>query len=294
MRQELRPLAVVLLAAALAFFPEGLMADTRALDRPEIAARLFHPRPDRAPAGSGEDAMVAAPDGVALHVRLHLADKAFPTLLLFHGNGEIASDYDALAPQFAGIGLNLAVAEFRGYGRSQGVPQAATLNSDALTAFDCVKARLAQAQASPRILVMGRSLGSACALALAALRPQEIGGLVIESGFAGTLALLGVLGVDAGRYGITEADGFGNLAHIGRYAGPTLIIHGAADDLIDPSEARRLFAASPARDKELLLIPGAGHNDLFLVGRRRYLEALSRLPARDPGQGQGTRAPSLP
>ncbi len=273
----LRPLAVLLVAAAATLAPEALMADTTVLDRPAIAARLFHPRPEPAPARQSRDRFAAAPDGTRLHLREHISDASFATLLLFHGNGEIASDYDDLAPLLAGLRLNLVVAEFRGYGLSEGEPTASRLASDADAAFGFVKARLEAAGASPRLIVMGRSLGSACALSLAASHPGGVDGLVVESGFAGTLALLRVLGLDARAYGITEADGFGNLEHVRSYAGPTLFIHGARDDLIAPGEARALYAASPSAQKALLLIPGAGHNDLFFVGRERYLDALARL-----------------
>ncbi len=286
MRQILRPLAAVLVAAVAALAPEALMADATALDRPAIAARLFHARPEPDPARAGRDRFAAAPDGTRLHVREHISDASFPTLLLFHGNGEIASDYDDLAPLLAGLSLNLVVAEFRGYGLSEGEPTASKLASDADMAFGFVLARLKEDGASPRLIVMGRSLGSACALALAASHPGEVDGLVVESGFAGTLALLRVLGLDARAYGLTEADGFGNLEHVRGYAGPTLFIHGARDDLIAPAEAKALFAVSPAAEKTLLLIPGAGHNDLFFVGRERYLDALARLAAQAAGAGK--------
>jgi len=258
------------------------MADVTALDRPEISRRLFHPRTDPAPDRPDTDAYAPAPDGTRLYVRLHLADPGLPTLLLFHGNGEVASDYDALAPLVLRAGLNLAVGEFRGYGKSAGVPKASTLAGDGAAVLSFVKEKLAATGYSPRLVVMGRSLGSACALSLAAARPDAFDALVIESGFASTLPLLAVLGVDARTFGLTEADGFGNLEEAGRFAKPTLFIHGGEDDLIPPTEARLLFAASPAPDKQLVIIAGAGHNDLFAVGADEYLAALAALAGRLP------------
>lgn len=256
------------------------MPDTTLLDQPEIAARLFHPRRDPAPADTTHDAAATAPDGTKLAVRLHLVDPARPTLLLFHGNGEVASDYDDLAPLLsARAGINLAVGEFRGYGKSEGAPRASTLAGDAEAVLTFVRKRLAASGHAPRLIVMGRSLGSACALSLAAARPGDIDALVVESGFADTLPLLRTLGVSPEKYGLTEADGFGNLENAMRFSKPTLFIHGAKDDLIPPSEAKRLLAASPAADKRLLLVAGAGHNDLFAVGLDEYLRALSTLAA---------------
>jgi alpha-beta hydrolase superfamily lysophospholipase len=262
--------------------PEVAMSDQTSLDRPEIAARLFHPRKDPAPADARYDAMATAPDGTRLAMRQFLTDASRPTLLLFHGNGEVASDYDDLAPLLARAGLNLVVGEFRGYGKSEGTPRAGALAGDAGALLTFLKKQLAATGYSPVLIVMGRSLGSACALSLATTRPDDFDALVVESGFAATLPLLRTLGVDAKALGLSETDGFNNLEHAAHYAKPTLFIHGGADDLIPVADARLLFAASPAKDKTLCVIPGAGHNDLFAVGANEYVNALASLVGRLP------------
>ncbi len=83
---------------------------------------IFHPRPDfssPAPAGAEDHAFPVAPE-VNLSSRFYLADPKGPDLLFFHGNGEIASDYDDLGPCFNRWGISLLVADYRGYGRSGG------------------------------------------------------------------------------------------------------------------------------------------------------------------------------
>lgn len=279
MQRRYRLLANLLFPLVLLAVPAALSAQTTALDRPEITRRLFLPRPEPAPARPDRDAFATAPDGTRLHVRFHLTDKAVPTLLLFHGNGEIASDYDGLAPLLAARGLNLVVAEFRGYGLSGATPEASKLPTDAAESLAFVQARLAADGYGAGLLVMGRSLGSACALFLAATQSAAVDGLVLESAFAATLPLLRVLGVDTSLWGVREADGFANIEHARRYAGPTCILHGAEDRLIDPGDARTLYAVSPARHKRLLLIPQAGHNSVFTRGREQYLDALADLAA---------------
>ncbi len=69
-----------------------------ALDRPEVAARLFHPRRESGPAYPGPAVDVRIPvDGPAeLGGRFHMAGKGAPGILFFHGNGEIVADYDDL------------------------------------------------------------------------------------------------------------------------------------------------------------------------------------------------------
>jgi pimeloyl-ACP methyl ester carboxylesterase len=124
---------------------------------------------------------------------------------------------------------------------------------------------------------MGRSLGSASALELAAAHADRIDGLVIESGFAWAGPLLRLLGVRPERIGIGDHDGFANLDKIRKFAKPTRIIHAEFDHIIPFADGKALFNASPAADKQLVMIPGASHNDIFLRGLDRYLDTISSL-----------------
>jgi fermentation-respiration switch protein FrsA (DUF1100 family) len=44
--------------------------------------------------------------------------------------------------------------------------------------------------------------------------------------------------------------------------------------LIPAEDGEELFQSSGAKEKRLLIVPGAGHNDLMLVGQTRYFEAI--------------------
>ncbi len=127
---------------------------------------------------------------------------------------------------------------------------------------------------------MGRSLGSAAALEVAHRTPAGIDGIIIESGFAYTFPLIERIGFlqvgDAFEY----KDGFGNLEKIAGIRLPTLIIHGERDWIIPIGDAEALYAASAASAKRLVRVPGAGHNDLMLVGRRPYFEAIAAFCGR--------------
>ncbi len=74
-----------------------------------------------------------------------------------------------------------------------------------------------------------------------------------------------------------QRDGFGNLEKIDQVRLPTLIIHGERDWIIPIGDARALFEASPAAEKKLVKVPGAGHNDLMMIGRRAYFGAIAEL-----------------
>ncbi len=248
-------------------------------DRPEINSLIFFPRPDPGaspPAGAEDHFIPVAPD-ISLGVRFFLSHPDGPHLLFFHGNGEIASDYDEAGPLYDQLGLSLLALDYRGYGKSQGTPSVGTLLTDALTAFDLVYESIrGQGRRGP-FIIMGRSLGSAPAMEIASKRLEKIAGLIIESGFARSLPLLRLIGIPVERLGLQEKEGFQNVPKISQITKPALILHAQFDELIPLKEADILLENSGARRKELVIIPGAGHNDIILRCGRAYFETIARF-----------------
>ncbi|PKN25196.1 MAG: alpha/beta hydrolase [Deltaproteobacteria bacterium HGW-Deltaproteobacteria-21] len=257
----------------------GNMArDYSKLDRSEILRLLFHPRPElrntRSP--DAEDVMIGVGSGVALGARFFFTDAEGPNLLFFHGNGEIVADYDDMGRIYRGIGINFFPVDYRGYGRSSGVPTIGAMMRDCHAVFDYFRRMLSERGQKGALLVMGRSLGCASALELASAFPRLIDGLIIESGFARISTLLQLFGLDMHSLGLTEED-FGNLRKISGFKRNTLIIHGEEDELIPVEEGRALYEASGASEKSLLIVQAAGHNDLFMRGFQEYLNAVRML-----------------
>jgi alpha-beta hydrolase superfamily lysophospholipase len=231
------------------------------LDHPVISRKVFFPRPDFSPPPpAAHDVMLEVERGVRLHARVHDAPGAVAVVVLFHGNGEVVSDYDVAAPRFARAGAALAVVDFRGYGRSEGEPGLRHLVGDARPALDGLLRHLAQAGDSRRVVVMGRSLGSACAVEVAPAVPQIVAGVVFESGFSDLTALARRRGVIVERIAEENLVVLCPLRKLARSPTPLLVLHGAEDTLIVPAEGRAAFEASRAEDKRFVLIPGCGHN----------------------------------
>ena len=148
---------------------------------------------------------------------------------------------------------------------------------DAHVIFDYVQAWLRENGYEGSLIVMGRSLGSASALELSAHYGDRIDGLIIESGFAEVAPLFQILGISMEALGITEDEGFRNIEKIRRFEKPTLIIHAENDHIIPFHNGQMLYDACEAGDKSLLKIPGANHNDIFLVGISEYMKAVKEL-----------------
>lgn len=254
--------------------------DYSSMDRPEILFHLFHPRGEY---GGSEkppnamDVLVPVDQNIVVGGRFHIGDRAAPNLLFFHGNGEIAADYDEMGPLYNRMGINFLAADYRGYGRSTGSPTITAMMRDCHRIFDFTVKWLQDRGCTGPLLAMGRSLGSASALELASHYQDRLSGLIIESGFAFAGPLLRLLGVNPEAIGFTEEKGFQNLAKIKTWDKPALIIHAEFDHIIPFSDGRALYEACPSSQKTLLQVPFADHNDIFLRGFNDYMKEVKGL-----------------
>lgn len=244
--------------------------DFSVMDHPAISMRAFYPRPRLTPTpANAEDFLVEAADGVRLSVRLHPAALTAPTILFFYGNGETSGDYDGLAPFYNRAGLNLLVTDYRGYGGSGGQPTFSAMLADARATLRQAKARLRAAGYADRFFVMGRSMGRHAAFELATECAAELQGVIIESGRPSLAQFAQGLPRE-----LAEAL---ETAYRQKVAGiplPALVIHGERDELAPLEQAEAMYASLPNPQKRLLIIPHAGHNDLFHRGTDEYLAAL--------------------
>jgi fermentation-respiration switch protein FrsA (DUF1100 family) len=247
------------------------------LDRPEILMSLFHPRPEwgtpdrETPA---QEVLIPVEKDVVVGARFHMKEKLDPNILFFHGNGEIAADYDEMGPLYNRMNINFLPVDYRGYGRSTGKPSITAMMRDSHVIFDFSKNWLKQNGYTGPFILMGRSLGSASVLELAQHYKSEINGLIVESGFAYAGPLLQLLGVNIQALGFKEEQGFRNIDKIRTFDRPTLIIHAEKDHIIPFSDGQALYNACQAIHKTFLNIPGANHNDIFLRGLSDYMGAV--------------------
>ena len=255
--------------------------DYSQFDRHEILMFLFHPRPEwknsAQPGGAADEKLITVEKGVVVGARFHLAGKAHPNILFFHGNGEIVADYSDLGELYNRMGINFLPVDYRGYGRSTGEPTVTAMMRDAHVIFDYVQNWLKENDYDGSLIVMGRSLGSASALEISAHYGDLIDGLIIESGFADVGPLFQILGINMEALGVKEEEGFQNIEKIRRFEKTTLIIHAENDHIIPFHNGQMLYDACEAGDKSLLKIPGANHNDIFLVGISEYMKAVKEL-----------------
>lgn len=247
-------------------------------DHPEIIQRLFFPRresaPDRERPKALNHSIEVAPQ-IRIGCRFFPSRQETPNILYFHGNGETALDYDYVAPLYQQAGINLFVADYRGYGMSDGYPSCRAMIMDAHPLFQGFSDFLKSNDYTGRFWIMGRSLGSAPAIEIARHYQNELRGLIVESGFASARNQLRRIGMTRLMQNDDAPVGFGNDLKIREVTLPTLIIHGEEDEIIPAAEGRTLYELSGATQKYSLFVPGAGHNDLLMVGLEAYMGAVA-------------------
>ncbi len=244
--------------------------------QPVLAQYLLFPRRDLTPPPPGAFDLlvkVETDQDVEVACRFYLGQTDWPWMLYFHGNGEVASDYDYFCKMYHARKINLVVADYRGYGMSSGQPTFNFLAQDAHIVYRAVQDELLQRNYSPVSCVMGRSLGSLPALELAAHYQEELKGLVIESGFASVTRLISQWGfpIDFSALLLLERQ---CLDMIRTITLPALIIHGEQDSLVFPEEGRLVYDTLGSSRKQWLPIPGADHNDIMLINPQLYFQRI--------------------
>ena len=251
-----------------------MMINYSVFDGIKLLFPIFFPRSDTSPPPPGaEDHLIPVEPGISLAARHYISPSSFGTILYFHGNGEVVADHDGIAGFYHGVGLDLFVVDYRGYGGSGGRPSIASLVSDAHPIAARFHAILDERGARGPRFIMGRSLGAHPALEVAVNRPEGFRGLILESAAASLHRLMARF-ADPPAMGALDEVITAHNAKIAKNKLPTLFLHGEQDELIPLSHAEDIRALMTAADTSLVVIKKAGHNDILFRGLEIYFDSI--------------------
>jgi fermentation-respiration switch protein FrsA (DUF1100 family) len=206
------------------------------------------------------------------------------TIVVFNGNAGNRSYRAPLAAALQARGHAVLLFDYRGYGGNPGTPTESGLKEDARGARAYVMGRPDVDR--DRVAYFGESLGTGVAVTLAAEHAPAA--LVLRSPFMSM--------VDVGRmhYPILPVrwllrDRYASGERIVRIGSPLLVIAGDRDEVIPLEQSRQLYdAASSASLKELLIVPGADHNNAAFLDGDEMIAAvdafLQRVQRTQPAQ----------
>jgi uncharacterized protein len=220
-----------------------------------------------------EDITLTAADGVRLSAWFFPADENSPrrntAMLVCHGNGGNISHRLPLARAFLGMGLNVLLFDYRGYGHSEGRLSEEGTYLDAQAAYGWLRRR-----GFSQIIALGESLGGGIASELA-LR-ESVAGLILSS----TFTSIGDIGAEIFPWLPVRwfnTIHYNTLAKLPRIKVPVLIMHSREDEVIRFRHAERNFAA--ANEPKLFLETRGLHNETLDLDPAQYLGGVEKLLA---------------
>ncbi|MCE5195143.1 MAG: alpha/beta hydrolase [Nitrospiraceae bacterium] len=191
-------------------------------------------------------------------------------VLFCHGNaGNISHRTDSILI-FHDLRMSVLIFDYRGYGKSGGRPTEKGTYLDAEAAWDyLVKTK----RISPKkILIFGRSLGSAVAAELAS--KHKAGALIIESGFK-SIPELGQRLYPYLPVKLISRFQYSTIDKVKNINTPKLFIHSPQDEMIPFEHGLEIFYAAKG-PKEFLEISGT-HNEGFVISGKTYIDGLNKF-----------------
>jgi fermentation-respiration switch protein FrsA (DUF1100 family) len=217
---------------------------------------------------ASEEVELRAEDGVRLHGWFLPVKASRLTVLVCHGNGgNVSHRLDRVLLMQSRLNVDTLLFDYRGYGKSEGSPDEQGTYRDARAAYRWL---VAHGHGPERVVLFGESLGSAVALQLAL--EVEARALVLESPFASVPEMARAVYPFLPLWPFVRTR-YDNVAKVARLRMPLLVLHGERDEVVPFAQGRRVFDKAP-EPKRFFAIPGASHNDTYLVGGEPYWRAL--------------------
>ncbi|MEO6992155.1 MAG: alpha/beta fold hydrolase [Lacunisphaera sp.] len=231
-------------------------------------------------------------DGFKLSGWLVSAPNSTKAVVLLHGNGSSRRQMLARAHLFHEVGYTVLLYDARGHGMSEGDKVSAGWfeTSDLLGALDFLRAK-----GFKEFGCLGASQGGATILLAAEKLPSEVRWVIIESTYPtmrdaldrrfredlhlpGWLAGIFFVPLAEWRLGLS-IDQISPITHVSSLHCPVFVLGGETDQHTLSISTQALFAAA-REPKELWLVPGAAHVDLYGFAQQEYAKRILAFVAK--------------
>lgn len=195
-----------------------------------------------------------------------------PVMLFLHGARYNVAGSAPRMRRMHDLGFSVLAIDYRGFGKSsKGLPSEDSAREDAMAAWTWLGGQ------HPRQAryIFGHSLGGAIGIDLAS-RVSDESGVIVESTFSSIADVAASF-----KWGwlpiapfITQR--FDAISRVKEISAPLLVVHGAADSLINPTLGKKLYDAATV-PKMFVLVEGGSHHNANSIGQAQYREALTQL-----------------
>jgi len=174
------------------------------------------------------------------------AQPAKGLILYFHGNADNLQRWGQYAIDFTSLGYDILMMDYRGYGKSTGMPSESIIYEDSKIVLTWAKANIPYSQ----LIIYGRSMGSAVASNLATTALPDL--LILETPFDELKSAL---------YTFSSKHKFPTKDFLAKVTCKRILIHGTNDWVVPLSSALSLKPLLNDSD-QFVIIEGGSHNNL--------------------------------
>lgn len=211
-------------------------------------------------------------DNLELHGWYCRAKKPIASVLFCHGNtGNITKSAPNLH-KLVDVGISVFTFDYRGFGKSHGRSTVRGIVKDSVAAaieHDRLRGEL------PSILY-GYSLGGAVALQLTQMHAFD--GMILQSTFTNLKQMARVKFPNFPVHLIAGKE-FDSLSRIRDVELPLILVHGTDDKTVPSWMGQQLFEACRS-GRELVLVDGGAHTNLYAIAPDRVVQSIRRLALR--------------
>lgn len=221
-----------------------------------------------------EDVEFSSPEGFKLHGWYFQNPAAQWTLMYSHGNTGNLTGRPLGLETLLNLGFSVLIYDYRGYGKSEGIPSIPGICADGIAAFDFLTN---EAWINPEQLVLyGESLGAAVTCQI--LKQKDCAGAILQSGFA-SLKKIGAEHVPLVKIYpsfLYPQPNLDNVAVLRERNLPVLIMHGYNDRTVPYHHAEELYQAASGL-KRLVQFKDGEHCDLIIVDAELYKGSIRQF-----------------
>ena len=198
------------------------------------------------------------------------ADAGRGTVIFCHGNGENIGDDVDYIEFYNGLGMNVLIVDYRGYGKSSGKPSEKATYEDAAVAWKYLTE--VRGTRPDEIVLVGRSLGGGVVSHLAA--QAKPAGMILESTFT-SMPDMGAEIFPFFPIRLIARIHYDTKSRLGKVHCPVLVLHSREDKLVPYRHGERLFELAN-EPKRFVEIRGT-HNEGPFERGDAYREAIDEF-----------------
>ncbi len=219
-------------------------------------------------------------------------DEEANTLLIIHDLSQSKINYLNMMKQMNDRGLNICAIDMRAHGNSDGTEFSPGMA--AVSDFKNIVDSLLKKKSTNHIAVFGSGMGAAIVIQAASI-DERFSALISQSPFSdfsayvsqyskrkwGKMSFIFHPVLERAlekrlQYELTEL----NLSEVIKYVKiPSLFICGDNDEIIQPIETYAVYDSSGAKEKNLILVKKAGHDNIEQTGGEEYYNTIAQFIA---------------